>query len=128
MRLRITALLYFLSSAVMASSEKSMNELFKKYDQVMDAKKIELIDEVFSKKFLRESGGKEKLASKVKALPVEKNLPETKVSWRKGAKDEIYFARIKPTRKSKQAAQGPEFIIIEEDGKLKIHGTLSDAD
>lgn len=128
MQLQIAALLFFIMSSAFASNDKTMNELFKKYDLVMDEKKVELVDEVFSKKFLRENGGKEDFIDKVKSLPIQKNAPKMKISWRKGVKDDIFFAKASPAVKSKTSHDSPEFIIVNEDGKLKIDGTLGDAE
>jgi hypothetical protein len=115
-----------------AMDEKSMHELLKKYDQVMDHQKIELIEEVFSKKFLKISGGKEEFIEKLKGLePLsQKSLPKRKVSWKKGVKDEIYFVKVTDltNKKSKDKAHSTEFIVIEEEGKLKIDGTISDGE
>lgn len=128
MQFQLVALLFFIMSSAFASDDKTMNELFKKYDLIMDEKKVELLDEVFTKKFLRENGGKEDFIAKVKSLPIEKNTPKMKISWRKGVKDSIFFAKASPVVKSKTTHDSPEFIIVNEDGKLKIDGTLSDAE
>jgi hypothetical protein len=107
-----------------------MQDLFSKYDLVMDHKKIELIDEVFTQKFIKEAGGKEELIEKIKELSPskEKNAQKTKMSWKKGLKSEIYFAKVKnlSPNKSKKESEESEFIIMKEDGKLKIDGTISD--
>lgn len=115
---------------VLASDDKSMQDLFQKYDQVMDQKKIELIDEVFSQKFIRESGGKNELIEKIKSLPVtnNKSMKLSRPTWRKGLKGNMYFAKVKEVsaNKSKTDLHETEFIIVKEDGKLKIEGTLGD--
>ena len=50
------------------------------------------------------------------------------MSWKKGLKSEIYFAKVKnlSPNKSKKENEESEFIIMKEDGKLKIDGTISD--
>lgn len=123
MRIQLILLLLFSLSA-MASDEKSVNDLFQKYDQVMDQKKVELVDEVFTQKFLKESGGKEEFISKVKELPKAKSIRPSKVSWHKGKKTEMYFARLKPVEKGKES--NSQFILKKENGKLKIDGTIGD--
>lgn len=128
MQLQLAALFFFIMSSAFAVDDKSVNELFKKYDLVMDEHRVELIDEVFSQKFLQANGGKEDFISKVKSLPKDKNAPKMKISWRKGAKDNIFLARATSSDKSRKVPDSPEFIIIIEDGKLKIDGTLGDAD
>jgi hypothetical protein len=133
MRIQLIALALALSAQVMAApaQEKDMKALFAKYYQVMEQHKVELIEEVFSKKFITDNGGKEAFAKDVKELPklAEKNLKETDITFTKGVMDEMYFAKIKqPTASKEKSAHVPEFIVVVEDGKLKIQGTLSDGD
>jgi len=130
MRIQLILSCLIFSLNAFAVDEKSMQDLFKKYDLVMDQKQVELIDEVFTQKFINSSGGKKELIQKIKELPTptQKSLPATKLSWKKGLKGEIYFAKVKPvsTNKSKESSSDSEFIILNEDGKLKIDGTISD--
>lgn len=130
MRIQLILTFIFISFNALAVDDKSIQELFKKYDSVMDQKQIELIDEVFTQKFINSSGGKKELIQKIKELPTpsQKNLPLTKLSWKKGLKGEIYFAKVKSlsSNKSKESSHEAEFIILNEDGKLKIDGTISD--
>ena len=123
-------LLVFVSLNAVASQDKELTELFKKYDLIMDQHKTELIDEVFTQKFLNGSGGKKEFEAKVKDLPVEKNPVDRKLTYRKGARDEVWFARLEEpsTDKTKKAPLGPEFIIVKENGKFKITGTISDGE
>ncbi len=105
----------------------------------MDKKKTELVEEVFSQKFLRESGGKAEFISKVKALGNNKNKQDlkTKMTWKKGVQGKMFFAKLVPTEKAKSSTStktthedtetDSEFIVIKEDGKLKIDGTAGDA-
>ncbi len=129
MRIQITIakllLVCLISGAAFAqTTEKDMRKLFDKYDQVMGQQKVELIDEVFTKKFLDSHGGKEAFTEKVKTLPYVK--PKKGISKA--------FARLKKSKVGKfftvKDKQGDivskEFIVKEEDGKLKIDGTLSD--
>jgi hypothetical protein len=111
-------------SAFGQTIEKDMRKLFDKYDQVMNQQKVELIDEVFTKKFLESHGGKDAFVEKVKTLPY--------IKPKKGVAKA--FARLKKSKvgkfftvKDKQDGDvSKEFIVKEEDGKLKIDGTLSD--
>jgi hypothetical protein len=109
--------------------DQSMNELFQKYDSVMDHKKIELIDEVFTKNFIKESGGKKELIKKIKSLPESLVPSQTTMSWKKGNKGEIYLATLKEKSINKKISSSSEaeFVVKKEDGKLKIDGTISDA-
>lgn len=130
MRIQLILLATLFSFSTVAVDDKSMKDLFQKYDSVMDQKKIELIDEVFTKKFIKESGGKEELVEKIKELTVPPVVPKTQMTWKKGQKGSIYLARVKELspNKSKTAQHESEFIVVEEDGKLKIDGTISDGD
>lgn len=133
MRIRLILIPLLLSTGLFASSDKEMAELFLKYDSIMNAQRVELIDGVFTEKFLKNVGGKEEFIESIKSLPKldMKSVKFSKVKWRKGTKDEIFFAKRSQTSnlKSKEPAApvaGPSFIIVKEDGKLKIDGTISD--
>lgn len=126
MRLQLALVALLISSAALAADDKSVNELFGKYDKVMDEKKFELVDDVFTKKFLQDVGGKDAFVKNIKSLPVEKNAPKMKITWKKGTKAHHWFAKPEPVEKSKNHQEAPEFILKKEDGKLKIDGTLSD--
>lgn len=113
-----------------AQDDKAMNELFQKYDQVMDYKKTDMIEDIFTAKFIKESGGKQELIEKIKELPTPKNkkTSTTKTTWRKGLKGDMYFAKMKEVSNNKKDSHEAEFVVIKENGKLKIDGTLSDGD
>lgn len=117
-------LVLLLSFSAFASSDKEMQKLFAKYDQVMDQQKVELVDEVFTKEFLEGHGGKEKFVAKVKTLPYVKEKKGLARILQKFKSSKIgkFF-----TVKSKiKGARSQEFIVKEEDGKLKIDGTVGD--
>jgi hypothetical protein len=130
MRIQLILSCLIFSMNLFAVDDKSMQDLFRKYDLVMDHKQVELIDEVFTQKFINSSGGKKELIQKIKELPTptQKNLPANKLSWKKGIKGEIYFAKVKPVsgNKIKENPSDSEFIILNDEGKLKIDGTISD--
>jgi len=111
-----------------------MTDLWENYFKSMNPswikKKIELIDEVFTKKFIRESGGKKELISKIKSLPDSLTQPQTSMSWKKGLKGDVYFAKLKENtnNKSSGSSSEAEFIVIKENGKLKIDGTIGDGE
>lgn len=131
MRIQLIFILLSLSLTVLAVDDRSLKDLFAKYDAIMDQKKIELIEEVFSKKFIQDSGGKEELSAKIRELAAPEGLAASKstMSWRKGLKGNMYFAKIKASasgKRSRTTNSETEFIIVVEDGKPKIDGTLSD--
>jgi hypothetical protein len=51
------------------------------------------------------------------------------MSWKKGNKGEIYLATLKEKSINKKISSSSEaeFVVKKEDGKLKIDGTISDA-
>ena len=139
MRIQLTIMAVLISSLALATDDKSMQELFKKYDSVMDHKKVELIDEVFTQKFIKNSGGKKELVEKIKELsvPSEKAATKSEMTWKKGQKGEVFLAKVKeipinkmakPDKKIKEEKHEAEFVVLKENGKLKIDGTLSDGD
>lgn len=132
MRFQLIILL-FLSANTFAASDKEMAQLFRKYDSVMLNHKVELIDEVFTQKFLESAGGKKEFSEGVKELPKSnlKSLSAPIITWKKGLKDEIWLAKrkeITDKKKGPPVESGNQFIIVKENGKLKIDGTMSDAE
>lgn len=131
MRIQLIFMLLF-STSLFASSDKEMTALFMNYDAIMNGQKLELIDEVFSRKFLSDVGGKEEFIANIKELPKAdaKSLKFSSIKWKKGVKDEIFFAKRlqKSGLKGKEevASPGSSFMVIKESGKLKINGTISD--
>jgi hypothetical protein len=109
-------------------TDAEVKELFSKYDTIMGTKEIGLIDEVFTKKFIHESGGKKALILKIKGLPVPLIAKNTSVSWKEGRKGRFYLARYKEIsdRKNASTISEADFILVREKSKLKIDGTISD--
>lgn len=125
MRIQIITLLAFFCSFSVFANEEKLNELFKKYDAVVKYHEVEHVEEVFSKKFITEAGGKDEFIEKIKENPKQKKpgkLKKLLQSWKKGKVGKVIFAKVKDDSGKHQT----QFIIIEEDGKLKIDGTLSD--
>lgn len=128
MRIQLILLICLFTTSVYASQDKAMSELFVKYEQVMSYHKVELVDEVFTKKFLKENGGKDEFIEKVKDLPLKKEkkgFGKLLDRWKKSKMKNMFFAKIKT-----ESSPHPEssFIVVEEDGVLKIDGTVSDGD
>ena len=104
------------------ATDQSMNELFKDYRSIMEERKVEKLEEVFSKKFIQENGGAKIFSEKIKKFPLKKDPRPIHLSWKAGHRNKnLYFAKLFKDSNS-------EFIIIEEDNKLKIDGTLSDSE
>lgn len=130
MRFQISFIILFTSFYALGIDDNSMSELFKKYDSVMDQKRVELIDDVFTQQFIKNSGGKKELIKKIRSLPESLVQNKTTMSWRKGIKGEVYFAKLKEESfvKNANSPTQAEFIIKKENGKLKIDGTISDGE
>lgn len=124
MRIQLVLISMLVSLHALAVDEKSMQELFKKYDIVIDDKKTELIDDIFTEKFIKDSGGKTQLAQKIKEMSGPKSKSE--VNWQKGHKDEIYLAKVKFV--GDKSSKVSTFRVIEVKGKPKIDGMVNDAD
>jgi hypothetical protein len=91
------------------------------------------VDEVFTKKFLQDSGGKAEFVEKIKQLPKQDNkmIMQDGIELQKGNRNEVYFVQLKSAGQKKRGPKQPhstQFIVVKEDGKFKIDGTLSDAD
>ncbi len=125
-------LVFILFSQIAAASDKELHKLFTKYDSIMLRQRVEYIDDVFTKKFLDAHGGKEEFVAMVKELPKDelKSLQPPRFSWKKGSKDELFFATLQPLnsefKSMENTSHGTRFIIVKEKGKLKIEGTMSD--
>jgi hypothetical protein len=122
------------SSFSYASEDSDVQDLFNRYERIVSGHETHLVEEVFSANFLKENGGKKEFIKKVKSEPrlAEKSFPATSVTWKKAVKGESIFAKLKPksvnNQKSKKPESHSEFIVVKENGKLKIDGTISDAD
>ncbi len=122
------------SLSVIADDSKEAKELFINYSKVMDQHKVELIDDVFTEKFIKESGGKDELIEKIKSLPLQKSITQkpVKVELKPGVKTkDLVFAKFSESshlKGGKSEDSHSEFILIREKGKLKIQGTLSDGE
>ena len=125
MRIQLMLILLLFSLPTYSSEEKEIKFLFEKYQSIMTNKKINLVEDVFSTKFLKDNGGKKELIEKIKELKVDKKQPRPKLSLRKGLMDEIYFIKLVPAGKSESTVSN-EFIIKKENGKFKIDGTMTD--
>lgn len=117
-------LVLLLSFNAFGASDKEMQKLFAKYDQVMDQQKVELIDEVFTQGFLEGHGGKDKFIAKVKTLPYvkpKKGLGRILQKFKTSKVGKFFTVKSKT-----EGARSQDFVIKEEDGKLKIDGTIGD--
>lgn len=137
MRLQLIFFTLLFSSLASAVSDKEVSEVFAKYDTIVREQKFDLVDEVFTAKFLKDVGGKDEFIQNIKDFAKEESalkskslaLP-TKIQWKKGVRDEIYFAKKVEVSNLKSnaspAKSDKSFILKKENGKLKIDGTISD--
>ncbi len=115
-----------ISTSSFASSDKEMQELFEKYDDVTKYHNVEIVEEVFTKNFLKNNGGKEEFVAKVLSAPKEKKkkgLGLLVKKWKRSKVGKFFSAKVKGSQANSSSS---EFIIKEEDGKLKIDGTIGD--
>lgn len=135
MRIQIILLFTLLVNVAHAKGDKELRHLFNKYDAIMLRHRVEHVDSVFTKAFLNAHGGREEFIEMVKELPKDesKSLMPPEFTWKKAAKEEVFFATLKPLSnevnfksKSSESHGGTQFIIVKEEGKLKIDGTVSD--
>ena len=131
MRFYIILFISLVSFSSFASDDSEVRDLFNRYERVVSGHETELIDEVFSARFLKDNGGKDEFADKVKSIPKssDKSMPLTMISWKKAAKSENLMVKLKPSSKDKSVSKQSEndFIVVRENGKLKIDGTVGDA-
>jgi len=92
-----------------------------KYGEVMSGKSQDL-EGVFSEHFLKEQGGKESYSKKIASMKTTKSdrIDPKLVSWKKGLRRPMAFVKV--------TGMSSQFIVIEENKKLKIDGTLTDED
>lgn len=117
-------LVLLLSFNALAATDKEMQALFGKYDQVMNQQKVELVDEVFTKEFLEGHGGRDQFVEKVKTLPYVKEKKGLGRLIQKLKKSKV--GKFFSVKSKDKGAKAQEFIVKEEDGKLKIDGTVGD--
>lgn len=120
MSIRIILISLLFSFSAWSSDESEIKALLHNYALIMGQHRIELIDKVFSQKFLLENGGKKEFIEKVKTLPLSKKIDE--YQFKKGNKPHIYFASMKNKKNES------ELLINKENGVWKINGNMSDAD
>ena len=119
-------LIGLISTSSFASSDKEMQQLLDKYDDVTKYHNVEIVEEVFTKNFLKHNGGREEFITKVKSVPKQKKkkgLGLLVKKWKRSKVGKFFSASIKGPEANSPTS---EFIIKEEDGKLKIDGTIGD--
>ena len=134
MRVQLVLFLIIFSSVAFSSEDAEVRDLFSRYQRVVSGHETHLVEEVFSEKFLKENGGKSEFVEKVKSEPkvADKSIPVPQITWKKALKGESILAKLKPIttnkEKFKKIENGSEFVIVKENGKLKIDGTVGDAE
>jgi hypothetical protein len=133
MRIQLILLLCFWTQLSFADRDKEMRALFDNYERVVKYHQVELISDVFTEKFLKENGGIKEFEAKIKEQPkakAKKGLKKMLQKWRESKVRGMFFAKVQNQNSGqKQPSQhSPQFIVVEEKGKLKIDGTISDDD
>lgn len=104
----------------MAESDADFKKLFTDYNDVMTGNSPGLVNEVFTLRFLKDSGGKESLLAKIKSDKDKTKIDLSKMKWRKGQSGQFYFVKLDPQSTS-------DIVVKKENGKLKVDQTLSDS-
>jgi hypothetical protein len=135
MRIQLIIMVFLLSLSAHGYEDKDIKELINKYNKVMFEHQVELVDEVFTQKFLNENGGKEEFIAKVKELPKQKSKKGLRVILHSYLKTNIkgmFFVKVKDESQNKDkmtpSGHGTTFFFFEENGKLKIDGSASDGE
>jgi hypothetical protein len=113
----ILVLLIFSSSVF--SSEILVKKSMQDYLEVFDAHKVEKIENVFSKKYLKDLGGKKQFSENIKKL--EKSDSKYTIEVKKTLKKNIFKARyVEGSETSKW------FLFKKEDKKFKVFGSYEE--
>ncbi len=116
-KLFLIILILFSSSSF--SSIEVAKEALAEYIKVFDDHQVEKIEKVFSKKYLKELGGKSELEKRIKTL--KKNKIKYEIEIKKTHKKDAYKARYKT-----DSELSKWFIIKKEDNTFKIFGTIEE--
>lgn len=121
----IACLFIIMSFTAFGSTDKEMRILFENYDKIVYQQKVELIDEVFTKEFLENHGGKEAFIAEVKTYPYVKPKKGFGKLIQKFKKSKLgNFFTVKA--KSEDSKTSNFIVKKDENGKLKIDGTVGD--
>ncbi len=122
--------LALLSGPAMAGLDSDVKALFEKHEKIIHLHQTELIEQVFSKRYIQDKGGLKDFEASIKEKPKadEKKLKDMSVSWKKGAVTDRILARREEMKNGKKDKGHTEYIVIKKDGKLIIDDTIGDAD
>ena len=121
----LSVLLFVLSGNLWANEDtKKIQELFKKYDQIVVLHKVQLFPEVFTTKFLAEQGGEKSYATTVtsakeKAVPFDLDIKPGRLD------KSMAFVKIIP-KGSKLRPESSFVVKRNPSGEWRIEGTVGD--
>lgn len=101
--------------------QEEIKQLFAKYEQIIEGKKDVKVYDVFTKKFVAESGGEKSLMEgweKEKKVSYDFSIKPSRMN-----KDMAYVQRIPAGSKEKPHSS---FIVVKEQGQWRIEGTIGD--
>jgi len=102
------------------ATSDGIKELFKNYELVMEDKKTKLIPNTFTNKFIKNNGGIKKFESSIRELKIKKE--KKKLSFSPSKDSSTFYVDYGPEKS--QESTSIKFIVIKEEGKLKIDGTI----
>lgn len=118
-------ILFLLLSSVTWSKPTSASKTLDNYISMLSSKDVNLINDIFTRRYLKEIGGKKKIIS----LMNKKNLFVPKKYFLKSKKSHrmgIYFVNLIYTNKFSKMVSTWFRLVQTKDGKVKIDGLASD--
>lgn len=107
--------------ALAQPKQEEIKKLFAKYEQIIEGKKDVKVHDVFTKRFVSESGGEKSLLEgweKEKKVVYDLNIKPSRRN-----KDRVYVQRVPAGSKQKPHSS---FIVVKEKGQWRIEGTIGD--
>ena len=120
--LTLSLVLCFSGLSLAKSEKEQIKSLFDQYYALCLGKDNVEIDSIFSKKFIKNIGGKEKLKKNFKSFPFDKKKFDIQLRASRHIASR-YYVELK---EDDHSSSHGEFIVEKEEGKFKISGTKGD--
>lgn len=117
----LSIILFLFSFEVFAKEHKTVEDFFINYLMDLRQKEFEKTKEKLTKTYFENLGGEEGLKKLISMQDGKKERPKVKLKIEKGI-DEIYFVEIRDFFTKDNHYR---YVVIKEDGKLKVNGTQS---